>query len=305
MRDFLNQPQFFVQVLEKINMSILIRSTHDQLQLLGEAPGWMEILGDCRSKQGFVTLGQPENFLEHFIDKANKFWDSEEGGSLYSGIWTQADVNYTDQVFEAIATFLNNHPVLLVQKINQSYSDIRKIIQSVRENTVHTEKMTQMAYFDDLTGLNNRRGFMNLAKQQLELAYQCGQTVAMYCIDIDFLKKINDEHGHVVGDLAIQNSALLLKKSFRQNDCIGRMGGDEFLVLATNLGESDAQNLVMRFKQNLFLWNNNAEQQLQLSLSIGYVFSKSGSIAFENLYHRADINMYKRKRNRKCAANAC
>ena len=110
----------------------------------------------------------------------------------------------------------------------------------------------------ELTGLNNRRGFMILATGLLKFARRADYPVCLLYIDLDSLKYINDTFGHAGGDAAITHFARILTDTFRDSDVIGRLGGDEFVVLMIDATESDLANMQARLQSNVDIYNLQA-----------------------------------------------
>ena len=100
------------------------------------------------------------------------------------------------------------------------------------EPELHTISLT-----DELTGLCNRRGFITLAGQQLKIAARTKKDMLLFFADLDKMKHINDTLGHQAGDIALVEAAAILKEVFRESDIMGRMGGDEFAILAIDTTE--------------------------------------------------------------------
>lgn len=91
-----------------------------------------------------------------------------------------------------------------------------------------------ITFLDELTGLYNRRGFLMLARRQMEMLRRDKKGFVIIYADMNGLKQINDIHGHHVGDKALISLSEILFSSFRRNDIIARLGGDEFAVIAIN-----------------------------------------------------------------------
>lgn len=123
---------------------------------------------------------------------------------------------------------------------------------------------------DALTGLFNRRGFLDLSEQQVARARRAGSPLACILLDIDFFKKINDTHGHSTGDDVLRQFASLLKGSCRPGDLIGRIGGEEFCVLLPDTDELGASVLCRRIHAAL------AAQSLRVSQTELAVTSSGG-----------------------------
>ena len=157
---------------------------------------------------------------------------------------------------------------------------------------------------DELTGLCNRRGFMNLARQQLNYVERAGGEVFIIFADLDNMKWINDTLGHETGDKALILTSKLLRIAVRDTDIIGRMGGDEFAVLLTSASSSDSVPILLaRLEHELAEINKGLPPEQQISISFGIVHNP-GDISLEELLALADAKMYaaKNMRRRKTAA---
>jgi diguanylate cyclase (GGDEF)-like protein/PAS domain S-box-containing protein len=152
------------------------------------------------------------------------------------------------------------------------------------------EKVQSLSLTDDLTKLNNRRGFITLAGQQLKLARRNKVQLVLLFLDLNNMKKINDRFGHQEGDRALIHTAGILKSSFRESDIIARIGGDEFVVLAVGASDDDADIFITHLEENLEAHNRKAESPYQLSLSTGYApYNHDAPCSIEELIHRFQI----------------
>jgi diguanylate cyclase (GGDEF)-like protein/PAS domain S-box-containing protein len=167
----------------------------------------------------------------------------------------------------------------------------RKLI----ENELRTQLLN-----DELTGLYNRRGFSVLAQQQLKIADRKRLGFWLLFVDLDKLKWINDSFGHKHGDLALKATADVLKNSFRKSDIIGRIGGDEFVVLTIETPTSSGEVLIRRLKKTLREFNRGRKLPYKLSLCTGSVYYDPKShVSIDELLAKADSLMYKQKKRRK------
>jgi diguanylate cyclase (GGDEF)-like protein/PAS domain S-box-containing protein len=149
---------------------------------------------------------------------------------------------------------------------------------------------------DELTGLYNRRGFVQLAQQQMKLARRTGRGMVLLFVDLDRLKAINDHFGHVEGDRALVDTAVILKRTFRETSVIARIGGDEFVVLLADAAPSSGPALAARLQRNVSRHNAHAGRPVDLSISVGTAFSPArGRPSIEALWARADAAMYRTK----------
>ena len=154
---------------------------------------------------------------------------------------------------------------------------------------------------DSLTGVHNRRGFALLAEQQWRLAQRNRSTMLLFYIDLDKFKEINDSLGHKQGDLALRTVAGILKDCFRTSDVIGRIGGDEFAIVACEAMPQSREVLEQRLQTLLERSNRRSGSSFELSLSIGALecdSSMSGA-SVDDLLAKADEMMYEQKAVRK------
>jgi diguanylate cyclase (GGDEF)-like protein/PAS domain S-box-containing protein len=164
------------------------------------------------------------------------------------------------------------------------------------------QQLQALSTTDELTGLCNRRGFMNLAQQQLNYVERGGGEVFIIFADLDNMKWINDTQGHEIGDMALILTAKLLRIAVRDTDIVGRMGGDEFAVLLTSVSSSDSEPILLaRLEQELAEINKGLPPEQQISISFGIVHNQGGS-SLEELLALADAKMYAAKKKRKTAA---
>jgi two-component system, cell cycle response regulator len=153
-----------------------------------------------------------------------------------------------------------------------------------------------MSLIDDLTGLYNRRGLLALAQQQLRMADRMGKRLTLMFVDLDGLKVVNDSFGHREGDILLNETAQLLKETFRDSDIIARIGGDEFVVLAMESTNVSPSAWTTRLRERL-AERNTAERPMPLQLSVGVAFyDPDFPTTIEALLARADQLMYQEKR---------
>ena len=169
------------------------------------------------------------------------------------------------------------------------------VILSMRDVTDHKAveaELSDLAFFDPLTGLPNRRWFNDRFAQAAARARRYGSTAAVLFVDLDGFKQINDTHGHHVGDAALREVAARLLGCLRREDCLARFGGDEFLVLVEDLGYPGqtlaiAQRIV-EAGATPYILNG---LRLEVTASIG-IASSSTATTPEDAVRQADLAMY-------------
>nr|WP_281261711.1 GGDEF domain-containing protein [Aphanothece hegewaldii] len=154
---------------------------------------------------------------------------------------------------------------------------------------------------DELTKLYNRRGFIWLGEREREKAHRHEQYCVLFFIDLDGLKKVNDNYGHEMGDQMIIETANILKQTFRVIDVIARLGGDEFAVLAIVDDYSTIEILEQRLQNNLQKFNQSSCHVYQLLMSIGKVADNNWQKPqpLNTLMMQADEQMYHQKKQKK------
>ncbi|MCX5815949.1 MAG: PAS domain S-box protein [Proteobacteria bacterium] len=172
----------------------------------------------------------------------------------------------------------------------------------ITEKKQMEEKLRTMSIIDELTQLYNRRGFFTLATQQMKILSRNKKEMLLFFIDLDGLKWINDTLGHQEGDLALIGTANILRETFRDADVMGRIGGDEFAILAVGTSEMTGALLEKRLQEHIDLHNNEIGIVHKLSMSVGVaIYNPECPSTIDELMSKADTSMYeekKRKRSR-------
>jgi diguanylate cyclase (GGDEF)-like protein len=178
-----------------------------------------------------------------------------------------------------------------------------KLYQKVSELEAANERLRTLSLTDELTGLNNRRGFMILATGLLKFAQRANHPLSLIYIDMDRLKFLNDTFGHAQGDAALNEFARILTETFRDSDVIARLGGDEFVILTIDTTENDLYNIQTRLQNNVAAYNLRTTNGHTLSFSLGIIqVDTSAAVTMEQLLSQADAAMYKHKQTRKRVA---
>jgi diguanylate cyclase (GGDEF)-like protein len=178
----------------------------------------------------------------------------------------------------------------------------RSLLRSIRLAVEHQRlraTIHNLALLDGLTQLLNRQGFQCLGEHYLRLARFTGNDFVVFYVDVDGLHEINDALGRAQGDMALRETADLLKESFRKSDVVARIGGDEFAVLMIDAPAEAIHIVRPRLKGMLASLNARLKRRYILSLSAGVVPcrpSQTGSL--EDMLARAEALMGEEK-NRK------
>jgi diguanylate cyclase (GGDEF)-like protein/PAS domain S-box-containing protein len=175
----------------------------------------------------------------------------------------------------------------------------RKLRLTLRKLQITNEKLENQSLTDHLTGLNNRRGFFTFGLQQMKIAKRLKEDNYLLFLDIDNLKEVNDAHGHAVGDQLLQGVAAILRSTLRESDVIGRIGGDEFAVLAMRSKGLGERALLARIEEGVQGFRLNKFGHLRMSVSMGLVrVDPQKYQQLDDFLAHADFLMYQQKRSK-------
>jgi diguanylate cyclase (GGDEF)-like protein/PAS domain S-box-containing protein len=167
------------------------------------------------------------------------------------------------------------------------------IISNAIERSRLLKILEDRAIRDELTGVLNRRGFLQIANNELVRAHRYNHPVGMILLDMDHLKKVNDTYGHIAGDLALQEIAKYCLINIRENDILGRWGGDEFVILLPESDRESTVNVAKRLQQSI---NEHtiaiSGKELSFSISAGVALAEESVLTIDELFRNADTALY-------------
>lgn len=179
------------------------------------------------------------------------------------------------------------------------------IAEDISEQKEREAELRRASTVDQLTGLRNRRGFVEAVEAHRGGRRRPREPFALVFFDLDHFKEINDRFGHDQGDQALIALSSILETSFRSTDLIARMGGDEFVVLAERADGNTVLSLLDRFESQLESWNDSSGHSWKLRSSIGTaLYDPAAPLDFDKLLKQADEAMYEAKRRRKLQESA-
>jgi diguanylate cyclase (GGDEF)-like protein len=184
---------------------------------------------------------------------------------------------------------------------------IIKQAQDITQRKKLERELERQAHTDYLTGLANRRHFLELAEHEVAHAKRYGGALSVAMLDLDHFKKINDTYGHQVGDLVLKELARICQRMLREVDVVGRLGGEEFAILFPETGGNEAYEIVERLREAIANSPVALDQgrTLQFTASIGIASFIESDLSIDILLNRADKALYEAKtggRNRIAAA---
>jgi diguanylate cyclase (GGDEF)-like protein len=167
-------------------------------------------------------------------------------------------------------------------------------------------RLYRQAHRDPLTGLANRRSIINFLEREVEYSRDIGVPLSVILMDLDKFKRINDTHGHAIGDVVLQSFAGLLTSQSRNEDLVGRYGGEEFLMILSATAREDAVMIAERLRQSCTEQRIDLDddEPLSFSTSAGVTALRPGE-SIDEMMKRVDDALYNAKgggRNRVVAA---
>lgn len=173
------------------------------------------------------------------------------------------------------------------------------VLERTKQLEAANEEIRQLSLVDELTGLNNRRGFFLMAEQARRTALRQNARVFILFIDADGLKKVNDTLGHEAGDEMLRNLGSVMKSTFRRSDIMARLGGDEFCIFGSH-ENGDPSAAKERLYENIEAFNTGHKGPYRLAASIGISsFAADDDCSLEDVVAIADKAMYAEKRARR------
>jgi len=328
---FLQKPIVPTEVLASVTQVIQqVNQTVAKLLIVDDDPALLNLLR---------TLLEPSGYQVILLDQPDKFWEVLEQ--------TVPDLLILDVEFNPVShqhrekstifwsgfdlcqvvrsdTRWNRLPILFLS----SHTDMETIQRSftvgaddfLTKPIVPTElltrvrtrleqrKMWRVTEIDALTGLNLRRKALQDLTRLLQLAQRQKQLFSLAVLDLDNFKSINDQYGHEMGDCVLNYFGKLLNQSFRQEDVLGRWGGEEFVVGMYGIGIEDGMRKLTQVLQQFsqYSFTSLDGTKFKVTFSGGIARSPDHGQDLQTLYQKADIALYQAKalgRNRICSAN--
>ena len=248
------------------------------------AEGWPEELKDIDS--GSVDFSLSEESLPLKPDLPVPQVESEQG--------TEGSPHMDEVRFRSLRHFRAS--ISPMHSDNQTLIAKTILFSDITGSFNLLKKLENAAYLDALTGLYSRKHFFELAVTEIERAQRMNQSIYAAMLDLDFFKKVNDTYGHAAGDLVLKTAAEIIHKSIRTYDLLGRYGGEEFVILFTNLDTSELYTPVERVRENMEHNVTSYEgAEIKITCSIGLAKYLEDD-TLETTLKKADAALYAAKR---------
>lgn len=244
------------------------------------------LIGRCINAEGAGTLGLPDAVVAAAVEGIRGVFESkaEEGGTAY----------YSVEPIDLPGRVLNRGRLLL--------------LRDETELRLALARLEELARTDALTGLPNRRGFLENAESLISTAQRYGEPITAGMFDIDKFKGVNDEWGHAIGDEVLREFSRILEKNLRGADIVGRIGGEEFALLLPRTNIKGAFTVCERIRNDFFhhVFSTDQGDSFRVTVSVGLCSPKNAPYTVQTLLSTADVALYKAKssgRNRTCVAD--
>ena len=253
------------------------------------------------------TLGIPSGKMlgkrvsELIDDRSFSLYDEKIFHVIETGEETMLEISVST------AMGMTYHAIHMVAERDESgrITGVLSIGRDITEYKRMEEELERQAHSDPLTGLANRRHFIQQAHSELSRINRYGGALSLLKFDVDHFKRINDTHGHNIGDLALQKIAAASRATMREVDIIGRIGGEEFVVLLPQTGSVQAVDAAERLRIAIAESKVRLEsgESLHFTASFGVTTISGKSMGMDELLKRCDAAMYRAKesgRNQVC-----
>jgi diguanylate cyclase (GGDEF)-like protein len=233
--------------------------------------------------------------LTHIIAVVNiwhGYYYIEGGAKVATGLISITTAIVLWRLVPAVVAMPSRHDMAVkVVELQQARDALAENNRSLEAKVVQrTLELERLASRDPLTNLLNRREIVRILDIEIERAQRQGTPLSVLMLDLDNFKSINDNFGHQVGDSVLRSSAESLVDSSRKTDFVGRIGGEEFLILLPNTGYTAALQLAERYRIGI---ENNTDN-IHYTCSIGVAELRVGEYP-DNLMQRADQALYAAK----------
>lgn len=299
------------------------KNSSGNIMLLNKDSYWL--FGDTNKQWSFMFANKPQHrfkdqqphIWQSMQTQANGIIENENNVYIYEHLTLLNDMLLPNNIANSLInrpewTLINK---VSLAKIESEFSSLKKLIIAlylgimtlmifvIYTFAIHTikrrkyqAKVENYAYFDSLTGLYNRRIFLEQLDLEIIKATQLSCPLVLMYLDLDYFKPINDELGHGAGDEVLKEVAIRIKSCLRQQDIIARIGGDEFAAILPQLNDKKAiADIAERIITSINTPFTIFDQQCRLGISIGITTSASETQTSIKLKTQADQALYEAK----------
>lgn len=264
-----------------------------------------------------ILINNVKKEYKSYVKELSSSWETEKRlinsliytplkiGNKITGLITVQSYTgntYTTQHLEILQAIASYSAIALENaRVNERVNELNRIILNEKKELEYTySKIDDLANHDSLTGLPNRRLFNELMKKELNRASRQNNKVALFFIDLDNFKPVNDTIGHDGGDIILKTTASRFLSALRNIDSVARVGGDEFAAIISNVVNiKDVRVVAKKMIASLDSPIPAKNQMFTLGSSVGISIYPDDDDTIEKLMTKADIAMYRVKKSSK------
>jgi len=306
---------FFYEVLNKLNNGVILLDHQKKIVFWNH---WMELKTELKMETVFnyeIDEVAPKFLRPKYSKILDLVIETGQGrflaGAVHGGFFSNIDLELNPNMQQNLQIeSIDNKFILIqiedhtghyqkVQKMKHFIKHLEKENDEIRQNEEISRKM---AMHDVLTGLPNRLFFMDKLRKRLEefIIDQSAQSIAVFFIDLDNLKEVNDQFGHRYGDSILMEMSKRLKNAIRFSDTVARLSGDEFVIMMEGLIDKKdiervANHILDQFTKPFIIENKSLLVTCSMGISL---FPENGNDA-DDLLDKADQALYKVKNSGK------
>lgn len=280
------------------NFRIIAENVHDVIVLMDQHRQFLYVSPSSENIFGFSadSIMQKKSYFRIHAEDKQRVADSFDHAAKNSTTFRE-QLRLLHKEKGWIWTELAGKPVLGEDK---KFNHMVIVARDISIQKDYENQLKHFAYYDSLTELPNRRYFQEYATGKLEMDEESRTRLAVLILDIDDFKQINDQWGHEIGDAVIQEFGHRLNNCMHGENIASRLGGDEFIILLTNVdSEEQITEVTDVIYRAMKMPINVQELSFEISISMGIAIAPQEKVSISTLMRRADLAMYHAKRQEK------
>ncbi|WP_373844494.1 diguanylate cyclase [Clostridium sp.] len=286
-REITNEKNKYLTIFESIYDPIILVDKDNNIENI-----------NYRAAEVFLNASVPGTKYYGNVDEDEKLiWISEEINEFVASSENEVLKEKTIETKTGEKTFLVKFKKML--DVSEKYrgvviifNDITERVKAENKLKIQHEQLKYYAFTDPMTGVSNRRTGIVMLEKELSLVPRRDKPLSICFIDVDGLKKINDNYGHTEGDWVINFIVSNIKLRVRKTDTVSRMGGDEFLIIFPDCCEDDAEKII----EEIYCGLKKHKKPFKCSFSYGIIeIAKHTNISVNDVIRASDEKMYKNK----------
>lgn len=171
------------------------------------------------------------------------------------------------------------------------------VLSDVSSVVAKKDDMDTLVSLDQLTSILNRQAFSSIGKKELEKTVNSNELIAIFMLDLDYFKKVNDTYGHLVGDEILISVSNTMAKVIGDDNCVARYGGEEFCGYIHGDSPTEIEETLQNIRKEIMNINHKIADGtiVNVTASIGYIISNNKDANLDTLYHLSDVALYQAK----------